>query len=62
MQTDFLSNRLLFVIIFQSGTFLMHHIKNVLANRVQKNSLGDQGTWLPVRLAVTRQSRGSFSL
>ena len=31
----------------------MHHIKNVLINQVLKNSLGEQGTWLPVRLAVT---------
>ena len=31
----------------------MHRIKNVLTNRVLKNSLGDQGTWLPVRLTVT---------
>ena len=53
MQTDFLSNKLLFVSVFQSGTFLMHRIKNVLTNRVLKNSLGDQGTWLPVRLTVT---------
>lgn len=31
----------------------MHRIKNVLTNRVLKNPLSDQGTWLPVRLAVT---------
>lgn len=53
MQTDFLSNRVLFVSLFQSGTYLMHRIKNAHANRVLKNSLGDQGTWLPFRLAVT---------
>ncbi len=53
MQTDFLSNRILFVSAFISGTFLMHRIRNVLTKRVLKNSLGDQGTWLPVRSAVT---------
>jgi hypothetical protein len=53
MQTDFLSNRILFVSAFISGTILMHCIRIVLTKRVLKNSLGDQGTWLPVRPAVT---------
>ena len=49
------------------GTFLMHRIKNVLTNRVLKKwsgllrirscriarNLGDHGTWLPIRPAVT---------
>ena len=50
----------------------MHRIKNVLTNRVLKNwsgllrirscrlarNLGDQGTWPPVRLAVTPTKPG----
>ena len=35
------------------GTFLMHRIRNVLTHRVLKKSLGDHGTWLPIRPAVT---------
>ena len=48
------------------GTFLMHRIRNVLTNRVLKSgpvarirscriarNLGDHGTWLPIRPAVT---------
>ena len=35
------------------GTFLMHRIRNVLTNRLLKKSLGDHGTWLPIRPAVT---------
>ena len=31
----------------------MHRIRNVLTNRVLKKSLGDHGTWLPIRPAVT---------
>ena len=31
----------------------MNRIRNVLTEMVLKNSLGDQGTWLPVRPAVT---------
>lgn len=53
MQTDFLNNRLLVVSVFMSGTFLMHRIRNVLTEMVFKNSLGDQGTWLPIRPSVT---------
>jgi|TARA_B110000908_G_scaffold171386_1_gene233950 hypothetical protein len=53
MQTDFLSNRLLFASASESSAFLMLGIKNALTNRVLKKSLGDQGTWLPVRLAIT---------
>ena len=53
MQTDFLSSRILFVSAFISDTFLMHRIRNVFIRMMLKNSLGDQGTWLPVRPAVT---------
>jgi hypothetical protein len=35
------------------ATFLMHRIRNVLTNRVLKKTLGDHGTWLPIRPAVT---------
>ena len=48
------------------GTFLMHRIRNVLTNRVlkslyrtrenrrtAKSRLGDHGTWLPIRPAIT---------
>jgi hypothetical protein len=48
-------------------TFIMHRIRNVLTNRVLKKwsgllrirscriarNLGDQGTWLPIKPAVT---------
>ena len=53
MQTDFLSIRVMIVSSITLGTFLMHRIRNVLTNRVLKKSLGDHGTWLPIRPAVT---------
>ena len=53
MQTDFVSIRVMFVSSLTLGTFLMHRIRNVLTNRVLKKSLGDHGTWLPIRPAVT---------
>ena len=67
MQTDFLSIRVMIVSSLTLGTFLMHRIKNVLTNRVLKKwsgllrirscriarNLGDHGTWLPIRPAVT---------
>jgi hypothetical protein len=53
MQTDFLSIRVMIVSSLTLGTFLMHRIRNVLTNRVLKKSLGDHGTWLPIRPAVT---------
>jgi hypothetical protein len=58
MQTDFLSNSILFVSYLISGTFLMHRIRDVLTKRVLKNSLGDQGTWLPV---FPRSPKGHLS-
>ena len=53
MQTDFLSIRVMIVSSITLGIFLMHRIRNVLTNRVLKKSLGDHGTWLPIRQAVT---------
>ena len=53
MQKDFLSIRVMIVSSLTLGTFLMHRIRNVLTNRVLKESLGDHGTWLPSRRAVT---------
>ena len=53
MQTDFLSIIVMIVSSLILGTFLMHRIRNVLTNRVLKKSLGDQGTWLPIKPAVT---------
>jgi hypothetical protein len=67
MQTDFLRIRVMIVSSLTLGTFLMHRIRNVLTNRVLKKwsgllrirscriarNLGDHGTWLPIRLAVT---------
>jgi hypothetical protein len=52
-ETDFLSIIVMIVSSFILVTFLMHRIRNVLTNRVLKKSLGDQGTWLPIKLAVT---------
>jgi hypothetical protein len=46
MQTDFLSIRVMIVSSLTLGTFLMHRIRNVLANRVLKKPLGDHSTWL----------------
>jgi hypothetical protein len=67
MQTDFLSIIVMIVSSFVLGTFLMHRIRNGLTNRVLKKwsgllrirscriarNLGDQGTWLPIKPAVT---------
>jgi hypothetical protein len=53
MQTDFLSIIVMIVSSFILVTFLMHRIRNVLTNRVLKKSLGDQGTWLPIKPALT---------
>jgi hypothetical protein len=53
MQTDFSISRILFVSAFILVTFKMHSIRNVLTKKVLKNSLGDQGTWLLVRPAIT---------
>ena len=53
MQTDFSSNRIIFVSALISVTFITLRIINVLTKMVLKNSLGDQGTWLPVRPTVT---------
>tara|TARA_B110000003_G_scaffold274202_1_gene313620 strand:+ start:1208 stop:1435 length:228 start_codon:yes stop_codon:yes gene_type:complete len=53
MQTDFLSIRIMMVSAIIPATFLMHRIRNMLTKRVLKKSLGDQGTWLPNRPAVT---------
>ena len=67
VQTDFLSIRMMLVSAPIPPTLPMHHIKNVLTKRMLKKwpdlmrkrscriarNLDDQGTWLPIRPAVT---------